>query len=193
MGAVEHLALFDQAAKHVDALGADGLQRYLGGEYFGDNEDRDSLSGLDERFFDLNRRVRLMELNAAWLRGHEALVVLPMPDLEAKQEELIARIPDLDVRKAAAREAEPSYVKNIRRLCEVAGQELVAVTAGHVIRYRRRKFPFPRSEDAFAWFFVTDKGVHYMVEIQGRVYMHARGEGGAPQGPILATTDALPS
>ena len=56
MGATEHLALFNQSAVILDSLGPDGVEKFLDGEFFGENSERDTLNAFNDRFYALNKQ-----------------------------------------------------------------------------------------------------------------------------------------
>ncbi|MGI9472130.1 MAG: DMP19 family protein [Rubripirellula sp.] len=164
MGADRHLALFDQSSGLLEKLGEEGLMRFFESEYFGENADRDALSENDEAIYDLMEEEDLIELNSAWLRGLEHLVVMPR---KAMQEEILRRVesmPDRAERWERAKQDEPRYIKLVRALCDASEHELSRVTAGDPnCNYE--------GQQVLAWHFVTDKGHHYMVDLKGVAMM----------------------
>jgi hypothetical protein len=88
-----------------------------------------------------------------------------------------AALTDREARRAAARAAEPRYVKLIRALCDRAGQKLDHITAGTPEDHL--------GERTMAWHFLTDRGHFYMVEADGKAFMH---DGKSRE--VVATIDA---
>lgn len=86
IGATRNLELFEQAAAPVERLSADELDAYLSGEYFGENSQRDDLSALDERLFEIIDREDLIELNYRWLKAHPKLVAITRDEAMAEIE-----------------------------------------------------------------------------------------------------------
>lgn len=181
MGATQRLALFVEGVAAVETLGGDKLKRYLGGDYFGEDPDRDALGSTDDRFFALNKTEDLIALNAAWLRRQPTLRALPVSDLEKEVERRGAALPDRPARIEAAKQARPRYVKLIDALCAKAGQTLQRVTAGDptlgydgvaVRQLSDKELENPSHGAAeIVWFFITDKGLHLMAEHGGKAAM----------------------
>lgn len=164
MGADRHLAMLDQSEGLLERLGEDGLQRFFESDYFGDNPDRDVLSANDEAIFDLMDEEDLIELNSAWLRGLENLVVMPRKAMKEEIQRRVEAMPDRAERWERAKQDEPRYVKLIRALCAAAEHELEKVTAGDPSCVYE-------GQQVLAWHFVTDQGHHYMVDLNGRASM----------------------
>lgn len=166
MGAGRHLKLFERLAEVVDGLGSKRLHRFLGGEYFGENADRDLIaeSNLEDEFYRISEQEDLIALNSGWLRGLPHLVIMETEEMEKEVARLVSEIPDMDERIAAARAAEPRYYKLIRKLCSVAGHELDRVTAGDPTHEHDGR-------SVLAWHFITDKGHHYMVDLGHEAFM----------------------
>lgn len=167
MGAVRHRALFEEAAELVVALGDDGLAAFLEDEYFGDDNDpRDKLDGLSDRFYELTETEDLGQLNGTWLKSLPHLEVMPVEQMEERAREIGAAVPDRAERLRRARDAEPDYQKTIRALCALAGHTLDRVTAGDP----NHEF---EGELVLAWHFLTDEGHHFMIETADRAIMFA--------------------
>ena len=71
--------------------------------------------------------------------------------------------PDRAARIAAARAAEPRDLKLIRALCERAGHSFDRRTAAAL-----RSFD---GKQVWAFYFVTDRGPHYMIDLGTKVMM----------------------
>lgn len=164
MKAVGHLALFNDSAALVDRLGADGLQAFLESELFGTNPTRDDLDVNNDRFYELLETEDLIALNAAWLHGLPGLKVKTAEEIKAEIARRGAALPDREERVRAARENEPRYLKLIRALIAKAGHELSRVTAGDPNHQHN-------GQRVVAWHFLTDKGHHYMVDMDGKAVM----------------------
>jgi len=181
MGATAHLALFNRTAAAFDALSEDDADRYLDGNTDGDTEGFGESDGgtsspeavreleeLDEAFESLLETEDILELNAAWLRGQEGLLLLDDEQLELHIAERVAQIPNLAERQAEAAEEAlenaPEFELIIRELCDVAGQELRKITMGDP-NYEHN------GETVLAWHFTTDQGDFIMVEEDDEAYM----------------------
>ena len=163
MGARRHLALFQRGEQDVAALG-ERLEVFLSSEFFGENAERDALSGIDDDLSELEKTVSLEQINAQWIRSRPNLVVVDEAEIAALVAQRAAGITDREERLAAAREARPEYAKLIERLCEQAGQTLEYITAGDPIH----EF---EGTTTLAWHFITDQGHHYMVQTEGKALM----------------------
>lgn len=177
MGATAHLALFNRTAAAFDALSEDDADAYLDGdtEGFGEADGGTSspeavreLEELDEAFESLLETEDILELNAAWLRRQEGLLLLDDEQLELHIAERVAQIPNLAERQAEAAEEAlenaPEFELIIRELCDVAGQELRKITMGDP-NYEHN------GETVLAWHFTRDQGDFIMVEEDDEAYM----------------------
>jgi hypothetical protein len=164
MRAVRHLSLFDESAAIVHRMQADRLQVFLESEYFGTNEERDTLDAHNDRFLELAQTEDLIALNAAWLRSLPGLQVKTVDEMRADVERRAAALPDRNERKRAALENEPRYMKLIRALTVKAGQELLRVNAGDPTHQHNGK-------RVLAWHVSTNKGHHYMIDADGKAVM----------------------
>ena len=164
MEAAGHLALFNESAALVEQLGAERLQTFLESELFGTNPTRDALNINNDRFYALSETEDLVALNAAWLRSLPNLKVMTVDDIKAEVARRGAALPDREARVRAARENEPRYLKLIRALIAKAGHELSCVTAGDPNHQHN-------GQRVVAWHFLTDKGHHYMVDVDGKAMM----------------------
>jgi hypothetical protein len=96
------------------------------------------LNEFDDGFLAVSETENLIELNAQWLRQLPDLVVLSDDKIAEELRRRVEAIPDREDRIAAARAAEPQYMKVIRALCAAAGHELDRVTAGDpTLEYKR--------------------------------------------------------
>jgi hypothetical protein len=181
MGATAHLALFNRTAAAFDALSEDDADRYLDGNTDGDTEGFGEADGgtsspeavreleeLDEAFESLLETEDILELNAAWLRRQEGLLLLDDEQLELHIAERVAQIPNFAERQAEAAEEAlenaPEFELIIRELCDVASQELRKITMGDP-NYEHN------GETVLAWHFTTDQGDFIMVEEDDEAYM----------------------
>ena len=179
MGATRHLELFNESAAIIEQIGADGMERFLSSEYFGENKERDILNAFDDKFFELSKSDDLIELNSKWLRSLPNLKVLTREEMKAEVERRAAALPDRQARAAQALANEPRFMKLIRALCQEAGHELTRVTAGDPTHKYNGK-------NILAWHFITDKGHHYMVDADGEAMMF-NGDSHQPIVSIKAT------
>ncbi|MEM9418957.1 MAG: DUF4375 domain-containing protein [Planctomycetota bacterium] len=164
MGAEKHLELLTKAAQILDQLGPDRLQAFFESDYFGENEERDILNKYDDLFFELSEQEDLIELNAKWLRQLPNIVVISVDEAKAELRRRADSITNRDARIAESLANEPRYTKLIRALCQTAGHELNRVTAGDpTYEHDGRQM--------IAWHFLSDKGHHYMVDVDGKAFM----------------------
>ncbi|MFO0569130.1 MAG: DUF4375 domain-containing protein [Polyangiaceae bacterium] len=153
MGAVRELEAFASGAARVDSTDPRALESFLASDYFGNNATRDAFNAaLPAEFAE-----GLQAANAAWLRRHAKLVVAPIDEMRSEVRRRSAALPDRADRLARARAAEPRDLKLIRRLCEEAGHEFGRRTAAD-----RRAL---HGQEVWAFFFVTDRGPHFMIDL----------------------------
>ncbi len=180
MGASGHGALFEEGAAAVRALGEEGLTTYLGSDYWSDNTVRDSLDTIDDRFYALGKSEDLVKLNAMWLKRQPNLLVLSIDELWKEVARRSAAVPDRAERMERALEAQPRYMNVIRELCEKSGQQLDQVTAGArdlfydgtaVRQLTPEELEGGSIELQTVWYFITNKGLHLMAEVDGKAAM----------------------
>ncbi|MEZ2372500.1 hypothetical protein [Arthrobacter sp. RCC_34] len=172
MGAKGHLDLFNRTDAAFEALSEDEVDAYLDG----DAEDEDSevsdavlaQEELDNEFETLLETEDLMELNAAWLRSLEGLLVVDEDGLDAVIDERLATVEDLEERRAQAEAASledmPDFEIIIRELCDVAEVELEKITLGDP------NFVY-EDETVVAWHFLADGEEYIMVELEDEALM----------------------
>jgi len=144
MGATLNLELFNESAKILDEIGSDRIDEYLDSEYFGTNEERDILNAFSDKFYELQKSEDLVHLNSQWF-------------LSKYIERIVNAIPDRDSRAQKALNDEPRFKKLIRALSIAADHQFDRVTAGSPIQYK--------GTQVLAWHFLTDKGHHYMIDV----------------------------
>jgi hypothetical protein len=173
MGATAHLALFDRTAEAFDALSEEEAEIYLDGEWDAETDGElpdgvQALEDLDAEFEALLETEDITGLNAAWLRGQEGLLVLVGEELAAHIASRVARVPDLEERRAAAEQAAletaPEFELIIRELCDIAGYTLQKITMGDP------NFEH-NGETVLAWQFSTDHGDFLMIEDDDEAFM----------------------
>lgn len=173
MGAAAHLALFDRTAEAFDALSEEEAEIYLDGEWDAETdgelpESVQAMEDLDAEFEALLETEDITALNAAWLRGLEGLLILTGEELAAHLAARVARVPDLEQRRAeaeqAALETAPEFELIIRELCDVAGYTLQKITMGDP------NFEH-NGETVLAWQFSTDHGDFLMIEDDDEAFM----------------------
>jgi hypothetical protein len=162
MGAKRHFALFKEGASLVNSFGT-RIRAFFSSDYFGTNAGRDRLDGITNRFYEVDRVEGLLGLNANWLKSHPNLKLLPEQELRGAVERRASLIPDLAQREALARSNEPVWLRNIRALCALSGQSLVRLNAGTGQAYE--------GKTVFAHHFSTDRGHHYMIEVDGKALL----------------------
>ncbi len=164
IGAAKHATLLEQGKGAIEQMGPEGLKSYLLDEYFGDNVVRDFLSRCDDEFFEIKKSEDLTELNAGWLRSLPNLVVMTREEARQVVAERAAALPDREQRIEAALAAEPRPKKLIRAICLQAGHDFKKVTTGN------SSFIY-EGQKKMVWNFITDKGHHYIVEVDGSLLM----------------------
>jgi len=173
MGAAAHLALFDRTAEAFDALSEEEAEIYLDGEWDAETdgelpESVQAMEDLDAEFEALLETEDITALNAAWLRGQEGLLILAGAELAAHLAARVARVPDLEERRAeaeqAALETAPEFELIIRELCDIAGYTLQKITMGDP------NFEH-NGETVLAWQFSTDHGDFLMIEDDDEAFM----------------------
>lgn len=130
VGAPETAALVDEGVRLVARLGRERLQAFLASRFFGTNPERDVLGSLDRRLVLALEREDLVGPNAAFLRGHPDLAVVPAEALEARIGGWYDALPDRGVREAEAEAALPRYERLARAACAAADVTLRSVIAG---------------------------------------------------------------
>ncbi len=165
MQAKEHAALFEKSLGIIERLSEEELDRFLDSEFFGENAERDALNEFNDEFYALNQRDDLIEYNSRWLKQHPKLKALDEGELEDVIDAIVAKIPDLEEREAAALDNQPRYAQVIELLCDASGRELDRITAGDPSHEHEGK-------TRVAWHFLTDDGQHfYMVDLGDKALM----------------------
>ncbi|HEY1812808.1 MAG TPA: hypothetical protein VGG74_10710 [Kofleriaceae bacterium] len=159
MAALGEAAAFEQAARFVDRAGERWRDQFFATDYFGDNPYRDTF----DEAVDAGRFERLQATNARWLRAHPRLVVATLDEMAAEVARRGAALPDRAARVAAARAAEPRDLRLIRALCERAGHAFGRRTAASRMSYG--------DDEVWGYFFITDRGPHYMIDLGARALM----------------------
>jgi hypothetical protein len=159
IGAHRHRALLGEGESLSDSLGS-RIRKFFASDYFGKNRERHRLDAITDRFYKLDKTENLEQLNAAWLRSHPRLKSVSLAAIHEQVTLRAKAVPDRSQREAAARAGEYVWLKNIRALCAAAGQELVRLNAGAGYQHEGRT--------VFAHHFSTDKGHHFMIEVDGR-------------------------
>lgn len=93
IGATLHQVIFDNADEILGALSETQLKYFLTGELDRTDEIREFLNTSDASFCDIEEHENLLELNAAWLRQHPDLRVMPPEELDAEVQLLLASLP----------------------------------------------------------------------------------------------------
>jgi hypothetical protein len=164
MGAKEHLQLFEKSLKVLEKLSPADLKKFLESGYFGENPERDVLNDPSDEFYALMKTHDLVRINGDWLRSLPNLTVLTIPQMQAEVRHRAAVMPNREARLAAALAQEPRYKKLIRQLSAKAGHNFKQITAGDP-SHRHGGKPL------IAWYFYTDKGLHYMLDVDGKALM----------------------
>ncbi|WP_458780038.1 DMP19 family protein [Arthrobacter sp. D3-16] len=170
MGAAAHLDLFNRAVAAYDSLSGEDEEHYPDGglDEPGETDGVLRMEELDGEFEELLERENITSLNAAWLRGQAALLVLDDEEVGAHIERLVVQIPDLPERQAQADaealEDAPDFEIIIRELCSIAGYELIRITMGDPNYVHG-------GGKTLAWHFSTDHGDFLMVEEDDEAFM----------------------
>jgi Domain of unknown function (DUF4375) len=166
MRAPRHAALYAASRALLEQMDDRTLQAFMDGDYFDHDPARDALARHSEAFYALAEQEDLVALNSAWLRTHPHLVVLSIAEMQAEVERRAATLPDRAARVAAALENEPRYMKLIRCLCADNGHTLDRITAGDPGHEHNGR-------QVLAWYFLTDRGHYYLLDLDGVARMHA--------------------
>lgn len=171
MGAAAHLELFERTVEAFESLSEEEEEIYLDGESDGAAELPEAVQAmedLDAEFESLLETEDIIALNATWLRAQEGLLILNEDELTAHIAKRVARIPDLEERRAEAEEEAlenaPEFEVIIRELCDIAGYELQKITMGDP-NYEHN------GETVLAWHFNTDHGDFIMLEDDAEAFM----------------------
>jgi hypothetical protein len=159
MKADRHLKLFSKVVDYLER------NPDFSDEYLDSDSDEDELDVLSDRFFELcEKKEDLWALNGAWLKGLPNLVAVTKEEMMDEARRRGEALPDREERIAEACANEPEYVKLILALCERAGQTLSRVTAGDPSQLYN-------GSPTIAWYFITDQGLHHMIEAGGKAIM----------------------
>lgn len=179
IGAVQHLALYDQLVAAAESLGNSRLKRFFASSYFGRNAERDALNNGDDDFSALLEVENLNAMTGTWLARHPELTIIPEDDFAAKVQELVGVIvPDLPARRAAALAAESRFMKLIRALATAAGHQYQRTTAGDPM------YQF-EGRQTLGWHFFTDRGHFVMIDCKKTAVMLEH-----PGGRVVVTIPA---
>ena len=162
MGASRHLALFSEGESLVTSFGA-RLRTFFSSSLFGPNRSRDRLDAITDRFYEVSDQEDLERLNAEWLKSLPSLRAISEAEIVQAVAARVAAMPDREKRAAEARAKEPLWMKHIRALCSATHQELISLNGGAGFPYRGRT--------AFAHHFSTDRGHHFMIEVDGKALL----------------------
>lgn len=157
MGAMEHLAMFEEFAAFVAATGDEKLTR---------EAERAVLKPLDERFFAITSSDILVAKSDAWLRGLDCLRHLDEEleqELNAAQErnQLHASRSQEWAQTRRAYEQDSATHRVIKSLCKGAGRIFFRLSAGANLPMRMISSAAPDRKE-FCWGVATDKGVHHV-------------------------------
>ncbi|KAA8731677.1 DUF4375 domain-containing protein [Acinetobacter qingfengensis] len=158
IGADRHLQLFKQNSEILHQFTPDQLEQFLEGEYFGENQQRDTLNAFDETFYRLNEQENLATLNQEWLKQHPLLKAIAEAELEQYLDQIAKNIPNLQERIQAAKANQPRYYHVVDALCEAANLQLDRITAGDP------NFQY-QGQQHISWHFLTDQGHFYMLDL----------------------------
>lgn len=151
---------FEVCAEVVTAIGAENLAKFLQGDFFGSEEQRQILNSANDGFDRIAREECLSMLLPKWLRRHPQLLAIRMDEWRAVISSITARQDGRNERVEAARSREPDFVKMIRAACKAADIEFQGLTGGvPAYEYEGRSVS--------AWYFKTNKGNHFSIEING--------------------------
>ncbi|MCV3738141.1 DMP19 family protein [Rhizobium sp. TRM96647] len=178
MGAVRHQALLEEYMNDLGTLGMEAASA----AYINRNKPvYDHFLAIDMRFYALAEVENLVQINAAWLRRQANLRMLSAGELQQEIGRRSAALSDRNERMKSALDAEPSHMKLIRALCHKSAQFLEQVTIGDQTLFHdgttvRELTAEELSKRASAdlqvsWFFITNKGLHVMMETEDKAIM----------------------
>ncbi len=164
MGAVKNADMFEKMINLCNELGSEGMEKFFNNPPWGDNPERDFLNQLNDEFHHLQDIENILDYNYNWLRFHPKLQALSETEIQQHVEEIGKAIPDKEERIAASQSEMPRYTQVILALCHAAGQELLDITMGDP------SFEY-QGEEVISWHFITDAGLHYMIELEDKAIM----------------------
>jgi hypothetical protein len=169
MGAMEHLAMFEELAALVAASGDEQLTR---------EAKQAVLKSLDERFFAIESSDILVARNDAWLRGLDCLRRLDeeleqeLDAAQARNQLHTSRSQEWAQTRRAYEQDSATY-RVIKSLCKGAGRIFFRLSAGANLPMRMVSSAAPDREE-FCWGVATDKGVHHVFFYQQPGFFHTK-------------------
>jgi hypothetical protein len=110
---------------------------------------QNNFQNLDKKFRKLQKKENLIELNHLWLINHPKLLIIKESEFESSI---------LSLKKES--KEEPKYIRTIKKLCKIAKEEYLKITAGD-----------PNNIYNKSWYFQTVSGYFYMIEKDGKATM----------------------
>ena len=160
----QHTALFEQFLTVFDEQTDEQLDTFAASPLWEETETKIALNALNNQFWLIQEDEDILTNNHQWLRSQKQLLKLDSSQIEERVTLIASTIPDLDARKQADDGEPPRYFQLIDALCAQAGQTLTQITAGDPCTEYK-------GEEVLGWYFVTDKGLYYMVETEDEAVM----------------------
>ncbi len=114
------------------------------------SEEQEETKKYDEAFHTIQKEENLLNINHEWLMNHPQLIIMNRDYIDQKIQEHIRQYRN-----------DKRHIKIIKQLCEIIGEEFIAVTAGDINNIYHR-----------AWHFKTTKGRYYIIEKENIVTMY---------------------
>ena len=108
------------------------------------------LSIFDDLFLEVQKKENLLTLNTKWLTKHSKLFAVN----EEKMDQMVKQ-------HMKSLGKEQRHTKIIKKLCSLANEEFIRITAGDLHNIYNN-----------SWYFKTTKGYYYMIEKDSRVTMY---------------------
>ena len=153
MGARRHLAILERLDAAVLSLG-DDLDKFLEGEYFGENDIRDELNRLNDDMDAAGEAEDVPALNRKFVNASGVLEAVDDSVLEARDREARAKHVEAIAHKPVKVAEEMAVHRAARRLCAAAGLEFVS--------FNGTSFGEHEGEPCILQFVGTNRGTHFV-------------------------------
>ena len=153
MGAKRHLAILESLDAAVLGLG-DDLDKFLEGEYFGEDDIRDELNRLNGDMDAAAKAEDVTALNRKYVNASGVLEAVDDAVLDARGREAQAKHIEAIAHKPAKVAEEMAVHRAARRLCAAAGLEFTS--------FNGTSFGEHEGEPCILQFVGTDRGTHYV-------------------------------
>jgi len=105
---------------------------------------------VNKRFFRIQKKENLQQINHDWLMNHSELLIMHQDHIDKHIQEHLQKY-----------QTDKRHIKIIKQLCEIIGEEFIAVTAGDENNIFNR-----------AWHFQTDCNYYYIIERENIVTLY---------------------